>query len=257
MHLRHPFLIVALMSLFCGGCGTKPASTLDLTFASAPLYSPPAPTSGQIVTISFVVAVNDSSSTPVSVPWRVFRDGVDGFLSGTTAAITPGTTAPQTVQVQEPSGTHSYDIVLDPDGAIAESDENDNVAGVTITWGGTPPPAGVDLYFAVPPAVSPANPAAGATFTLSFTVGNATGDGSGVGGFDWSISRDGIPGYQTGTIPGLGPNATQSVSLNLIESTGSHTFTVILDPNNTVSESNEGDNTQSVTVPVSFASHHG
>jgi subtilase family serine protease len=253
---RHALVLASILACCLSGCGTQNTATMDLAFASGVTYSPSSPSPGQAVTVTFSVFNGDTTgATATNVAWRVARDNVDGFASGSIASIPAGTSVTQTFSVQESSGTHSYAVIIDPDDAIAESNEDNNVQVITITWGGVAPPPGVDLYFPVAATTTPSSPSGGTTYTLAFTVGNQSGDASTATNIGWSLTRDGVPGYRSGTIPSLGPNTSTVVSIDLTDPTGSHTYELILDPGNTITESNETNNTQSVGVAVMIAAH--
>jgi subtilase family serine protease len=247
--------IAAASLLLLPACQQQKTPTVNLSFASGAIATPGNPTAGQYVTVTFAVYDSDSSgATLTNVPWRIARDGVDGFAAGSISSLgANSTSALQSFSVLEATGTtHTYLIMIDPDNVIKESNENDNTQQLTLSWGVTTPPPGVNLYFAQPPAASPANPTGGTTFNLTFSVGDASGDGTGVTNVDWTVARDGVPNFTTGTIPAIGANSSVGVSIPLTEPSGSHTYQVTLDPSNTIIETNEGDNVQSVTVPVSL-----
>jgi subtilase family serine protease len=248
--------MAALLSALWGCAPPQSDATMDLAFASGATWTPGTPSPGQSVTITFSVFNGDTSgATATNVPWRIVRDGVDGFASGVIASIAAGASASQSFTVQEATGTHTYIVLINPDATIAESNLNNDSQAVTISWGGVVVPPGVDLYFPTSASITPASPVGGQTFTLAFTVGNQSGDGSAASNIAWSLTRDGVPGYRSGTIPSLGANTSTVVSFDLTDPTGSHTYSLVLDPANAIPESDESNNTQDAGVAVMISSH--
>ncbi len=113
-------------------------ATPDLV-AGALSFSPPNPTSLETVTVTVPITNNGTASTGVAFPVQLLVDGVDAA----SAALGPLTSsATQTVGPLAPSetveaeftvgplavGTRSLSVVVDPNDAIAESDETNNTS---------------------------------------------------------------------------------------------------------------------------------
>jgi subtilase family serine protease len=143
------------------------------------------------------------------------------------------------------AGTHTVEAVVDPDNAIVEIDETNNAVSNTVAA-----QRKADL---TPGAVSLSSVKAKGGDLVTFTVqvanrGEATASNVGV--------RFLVDGAQVGiarTIAQLAGGASASVSSDTWSAAhrdGPHTVQVLVDPANTVVESNEANNTAAATFRV-------
>lgn len=117
-------------------------TTIGITFALPfdlqvdPLTVAPA-TPTTLDTITITAHVTNAASAEGSASgavWRVQRDGVDRFASGTVPTLAPGASAdvPFTVPF-ETAGSHTYVFTIDPDGVSTDSDAGNNSRSTTVT----------------------------------------------------------------------------------------------------------------------------
>ncbi len=133
-------LLAALVLLVaCAGCGggTKDPS-LDLTFFLQPVSSPALPLDGQPYTVSWTMFNADEvSETAVNIPWRVSRDGIDNFASGTIGSLHSRDRVDLSFTDSQAGGTtHVYVITIDPDNTIPELTKHNNSRVVTVVVAG-------------------------------------------------------------------------------------------------------------------------
>jgi subtilase family serine protease len=104
------------------------------------------------------------------------------------------------------------------------------------------------LTFPVGPSYTPTPPIDDTTETITFTVQNNSTDSTAVNNIPYVINRDSVA-YSSGSIATIAPGATQTIIFTVTESDGlSHTYEVVLDPNDTTGAVNTTSNTQSVTI---------
>ncbi len=126
--------------------------------------------------------------------------------------------------------------------AVIESNYQNNI--VTYHINGSP--AGKDLSARVSNVGSTTN---GHT-TFKFIVTNAGQEPTGVWNFKATLPSQTEGTYTSGDMASLAPGASTelTISFDNLQTTGNNTATIILDPNNTIVESNESNNTLSVVV---------
>lgn len=94
---------------------------------------------------------------------------------------------------------------------------------------------------------TPVNPQPGDTITITLPVTNR--GATGAGGSTWSVNRDSVHGFATGTLPALDQGASATISFPVTETdAGSHTYQVIANVGNDFSEEDFGNNSASVVV---------
>jgi len=108
----------------------------------------------------------------------------------------------------------------------------------------------VDLSLPNSITFSPTNPVEGELITFTVTVANATTTTTAVSNVPWSLTRDSVANYLSGTIPTIAANGTATFTFSLQETAGSHTYTMTIDPTNTVGDVNTANNTQNFDVTV-------
>lgn len=118
------------------------SDTIGITFALPfdlqvdPLtVAPGAPTTlDTVIVTAHVVNSASSAGSATGAVWRVQRDGVDRFASGTVPTLAPGASADVAFSVPfETAGTHTYVFTIDPDGVSTDTDASNNSRSTTIT----------------------------------------------------------------------------------------------------------------------------
>jgi hypothetical protein len=207
-------------------------------------------------------AVTNSGALDITVPvtYELRIDGVaqnrwyayDGLKQGFYNFI-------EDYAVTLTAGQHTITIVADPDNDIVETSESDNSFTFTGTWTTTPPPARVNLTPYAPSGWS--NPVVPSDVTGTHTTGNLiAGQPTYI---DWAVINNGdadITGpvvYEL-RIDGTAQKRWQSDGLKqgfytstedyaATLSAGSHTITIVADPDNAIVETNENDNSFTFT----------
>ncbi len=107
-------------------------SATDLQIAAISVIAPETPTTTDDITLQVTYAASGTSAS--NVPWRISRDGVDGFASGVISTLEPGSPVTVTTDIHtETSGTHTYRATIDPDATILDDNRGNNTAEVSIT----------------------------------------------------------------------------------------------------------------------------
>jgi PKD repeat protein len=182
-------------------------------------YSPSSPTPGSSVTFN-ASGSYDPDGSLVSYGWT-FGDGAIGSGVATTHAYSSSGTYSVTLTVRDNAGTtavSTQQVVVQVAAA----------ADLTVT----------SL------AYSPSSPAIGQTVAFTFTVmnqGNAT-----AGGF--RVTLQGTASSTNTYVTSLSVGASRTLTLYLPLTASSETFTVVADDLGQIPESNESNNTRSVTV---------
>ena len=233
---------------------TSPGNLPDVVVDSVSV-NPPNPAAGQAVTFTSVVRNIGSASTPsgvvIGVGYRV--DGIQrtwGVVNGPLApgaSVTIGTNGGSWTAT---AGTHTLTAVADDVNRFAESNENNNSRSTTFTVGSSGlPDVVVDSV-----SVNPPNPAAGQAVTFTSVVrniGSAATPSGVVIGVGYRV--DGIQ-RTWGAVNGpLAPGASVTIGTHggaWTATPGSHTLTAVADDVNRFAESNENNNSRSITFVV-------
>lgn len=227
-------------------------------------FSPASPSDGQVVTVT-VTVLNDGQRNANRVEVQVFEVSngtptpigdvqiIGGISSGGTgiAQVPYDTTGKE--------GDHTIRVVVDPANLIAETNEEDNEAEATLT---VKPPA--DDPSMMPNlamssssvVITPTQPVAGDMVTMTITVRNdGAVDASGVVVRVMDVTETPEQVGDDVTIPSIAAGESMTVTLlyDTTDKTGSRSLTVSADPDNEITESNENDNTASVTIPIGEA----
>ncbi|MBI4603078.1 MAG: S8 family serine peptidase, partial [Planctomycetes bacterium] len=200
----------------------------------------------------FAYTVNSSTGSVTGKIWNIELDGVvQCFFTGTEPSgarigwcLSPWTATP---------GNHTLRGVLDPDGTIAETSEGNNVSSLSFIVPGVDLLAG-EVYFRDQPGNAGNrvdSPQSGQQLYphFSYTVDSPTGS---VTGKIWNIELD---GSVLCSISGTEP-AGSRVGWCLAPWTvtaGNHTLRGVLDPDRTIQEINENNNTASRSFNASGA----
>jgi len=219
--------------------------------------SPSNPSVGQAVTFSAVVRNAGTASTPsgvvIGVGYRI--DGAQvswGVVNGPLApgaSVTVGTHAGGAWTAT--AGTHTLMAVADDVNRFAESNEGNNTRSISFTVSSNAlPDVVVDTV-----SLSPSNPSAGQAVTFSAVVRNA-GNASTPSGVVIGVGYR-IDGAQVswGAVNGpLAPGASVTVGTHAggawTATAGTHTLMAVADDVNRFAESNEGNNTRSISFTV-------
>ena len=228
-------------------------------------FSPVAPSDGQIVTVT-VTVLNDgqrnanrvevqvldvSNGTPVPIGEIQVIGGIQPGGSGV-AQVLYDTTGKE--------GDRKIQVVVDPAKLIAETNEEDNQVETTLTVN---PPA--DTPSVQPNLVmtsssvifTPTLPTPGDAVTMTINVHNdGASDASGVVVRVMDITGTPVQVGDDVILPSVAAGQTMSATViyTIGDEPGSRTLTVSADPDNTIVESNENDNTTTVTIPIAAMS---
>ncbi|RMG49204.1 MAG: hypothetical protein D6723_14170 [Acidobacteria bacterium] len=252
--------------------GNNTASTpITITAAQADLVvtgltvTPTAIPPGGTVTVSFSIvnqgtATANSSSHDIRFSVDNVIDAGDALLTTVgTSALSPGSSTPFTVNVTipatAPSGTRFIGVIVDSGNAVSESNEANNTAMVPITVTAAQPDLVVTNL-----SVTPTSADAGDQVSITFTI---TNQGSGSAGpstqevrfsDDPTIDASDIL-MATAPVSDLLPGESQIITLGGVPiptsaTQGTRYIGVIVDAGNAVSESDESNNTGSVTITI-------
>ena len=203
------------------------------------------PLPGATVSVS-VKVTNFGGESASPCTWSVTRDGVFNFTGGTVPGLAPSESTTIAFPVTETeAATHTYQIIVNANNVVDESNYADNSATIRVTWA-----LSIDLQ-AAPLTLSPVAPTSALPVTLNATVTNAATAPGTAAGVTWSVTRDGIPKYAVGVIPNLAPGASIAVPATLpAQTVGPHTYDFIIDPDGRSTDSDRSNNIQSITVTV-------
>jgi uncharacterized repeat protein (TIGR01451 family) len=237
-----------------------PAPNLVVTSDSL-AFDPSSPTVGDEVTVQVTVKndgqvdasnikvrfldVTNGGSTPIGT-----EQTIDNILIGgsATAEVLYDTTGKE--------GEREIKVVVDPDSLIAETDETDNEATATLEVSppSEEPPAGPNLALKSSNiSFDPSSPAAGEPVTITVTVPNDGGEDANdvvVHVLDSTDEAELIQEVVTDTIE-AGGSVEFVVTYDTTDKEGERSITVIADPNDDISETNEEDNEATRTLTVS------
>jgi uncharacterized repeat protein (TIGR01451 family) len=242
---------------------TPPAEPNLVVTASNIEFDPASPTAGDTVTITLRLR-NDGTADATDVLVR-FEDATgdepeligDVTITGTLKAGGSGD-AVIFYDTTGKEGTLTIRVTADPDGAIEESNEEDNQASKTLTLGAAGEASGEQPNLVVQPAdvaVSLASSANNQLVRVSATVqnrGETAAQGISVHVMDVSSGTPVAVGGPV-TLARLAPGESAPVRVlyNAAASTGELSFQVVVDPDNAIAEGNESDNRANVAVLVS------
>jgi large repetitive protein len=225
----------------------------DLTLQADDLHaSTNAPLAGDSLTVTATVR-NLGLETAANVTVQL-RD--NGVLLGEqiVAALAPGaaTEVPFAVAALAPAGEHTLEVLLDPQGSLAELREENNRRVLRLWVAERPDLVATGDYL----LLTPEHPRAGGTVTMSAWIANLG---------ETAVARadaelwDGDPangGVQLGSFSfvDLAPGAWSQASYAFsTPAAGVHTLYLRLDPDNAVPEGDETNNLASRTVTVAAA----
>ena len=227
-------IVTALAVAALAGCTSpgKPVENRDLKFYRVAAATPGQPAIGQDATIAFTLFNVDRRRGFDGVVWQAYEDPPDPLVptGGTPIAGATGTVSlpvnavldQSFVLPAQPAGAHTVAVVIDPAGAIAERDEDDNATILTVVW------ADLDIAFAVAPSlVSPHLDLAG-DVTVQFSIENVptAGGAAPAANVTWEILDNGVS-VATATVA-VASGATVPVQATIPSVAGPHGFSVVL-----------------------------
>jgi hypothetical protein len=235
-------LAVMLVALAPCGCDSpgEPFAYRDLKTSIGPSTTPGQPVDGQATTLTFTVR-NTWNQPLAGVAWEV-RANSDPLVPTSGSVVASGTTdlaafgsSAQSVSLGAlAKGSHTFAVLIDPANTVAEENEGNNTAQVTVLV------ADQDVTFGTPaPAVTWSTSAnttdqATLTFTIASTVDAAQTSPSPVT-VPFAITRNGDPLTVTAapaSPASVAPNGTTAVTVTLpaTGSAGTFVYTVTLSP---------------------------
>ena len=248
-----------------GSTGTPDLVVTDIT------YSPASPSDGNAVMLSAVVKNQGTGATPAgSISGVLFT--VDGttvnWSDNNTSSIAAGASVTLTATGGPNSkatwtavgGTHTLSAQVDDVNRIAESNETNNTYSESLTVGGgatTPDLVVTDITY------NPATPQTGNEVTFSAVVKNqgtgATTAGT-ICGMLFSVDGTAVnwsDNYTSSIAAGASVTLTatggSSSKTSWTATTGTHTFTALVDDINRITESNDSNNSYSESVTINQA----
>ena len=113
---------------------------------------------------------------------------------------------------------------------------------------------GTDLILGQGVSYSPANPVAGQSVTITFSIEDLTSDNVAFTNVPWVVNRDGVPAVFSGVFPQVVPNTALQQNFTDTPAAGVHVYTIIIDPNHTLVGVNENQTFQFFTLTILPAS---
>ncbi|MBM4136118.1 MAG: hypothetical protein FJ241_04720 [Nitrospira sp.] len=239
------------------GIITPPVYLPDLSVSQGDItIIPPDMIEGQDANIGAVIH-NNGNTDAYTIEVKFYDgDPETGTLIGT--ATIPFIQSGGTSYIQMPwntfgqSGRNYIHVIIDPQNLIAESNENNNstLKPVDVT-----PPAKPDLTVTSTDIVfSNQNPKEGDLLTITTTIHNL---GTDAGSIEVNL-YDGIPGnggtllntYTIYPIIPFGGQAQVTFDIDTVGFSGNHNFHFIIDPDNTIEEQREDNNSASANLLI-------
>ncbi|GIV78085.1 MAG: hypothetical protein KatS3mg050_2479 [Litorilinea sp.] len=223
-------------------------------------FNPPAPTTGDRVTVQAVVLNHGAvEARDVVVQLADITDsgpgsGVPIGPPQTIARIAPGSSGAVqfTYDTSGKEGSRTLQVTADPNNFILESDENDNRATRDLTVAPRPTPNLVAIASNI--EFEPAEPSDGDLVTIRATVlNNGTAPASDVvvrlvditNGQEELIDKQRL----IESIP-AGESGVAQVTYDVTDKAGTRQIQLVVDPNDTIAESDETDNTATTSLTV-------
>jgi len=224
-------------------------------------FTPMAPSDGQVVTIT-VTVLNQGQLNANRVEVRVLDVTGNMTVPVGTLQVINGITAGGAGIVQVAydttgkEGDHTIRVVVDPSNLVPETSETDNQVDVPLTVAPPSTNPGVLPNLTITNTdvtISPTMPSAGDVVTLTIHVHNdGAADASSVMVRVMDVTETPVQVGDDVTIPAIvaGSSMTATILYDTTGKSGSRMLTISADPNNTITESNENDNTATTTIPL-------
>lgn len=211
-------------------------------------HTPLNPRTGDDVQITGSIKNHGGQSSVTSNTHIIYNGGL--VASMTTPAIPPGSTEDVTYTLQNiPVGQHTITINADAQDQVPEQDETNNNDTISITVGQEPD---YKPTLIVPPQTITPGIAVPVNFTI-FNIGPAPSPQT---TFDIYVDTTKI---STRTLPPLisGIRALPAVHhhTEMLTFTGTHTVRIVVDPQNTIAETNEANNELTATIQTSTGTY--
>lgn len=216
--------------------------------------TPLTPTMADTIDIT-VVLVNQGGKTAKDVLVQLKESSGSPSISNqeiTVPSLQPGQTFEWNLSFNLNQGTYEFVVEIDPSNAISESDETNNSARLPLTV----QPAGsgqlADLEILSSEIwIEPQNPDAQTQISLSAVVHNRGGQATAqVPIRVRDLATDLLIGSSLNSIGALAPGASKPFNLTFSLSQGLHHLVFTLDPEGTIAESDETNNTASRIISV-------
>lgn len=224
-------MLIASIIVFCS---ISAFALPDAQTVSTITYTPTTIISGDAVTFSLNFKIVDEAVTNFKV-----EGGVDGAVlyTRTFSSISAGATRTMSFTWTATGGNHVVYFKLDPANAIAESNENNNLQELPLEISGVQQQT--ELNFNVGPQITPGDQLfTGKSLNIKAQVYNHNNP---VANVKIRATMDGAQVWQT-TVAQMAANSYYWVDFNWVATVGSHTLNIIIDPDNTIAESNETNN---------------
>ena len=216
---------------------------LEVT-ASGISFSNPAPVAFETFDITAQVK-NVGSNLADNVAVR-FLDGAETLATVTLGGIGVGQTGTARLRGGLTEGSHTITVVADPDSAlVGETNRNNNQADKAITVA-APPASPADLVVQSL-VLEPSSPVADAPVALKTTVINQ--GGTAAGAFALRLSVDGTAVHSF-AMTGLAAGQKAELTLSTALDAGDRLLEATADPDSAVAESDESNNSKSVSLSV-------
>jgi hypothetical protein len=124
---------LALALAGCGDSGKETKTTVDLTFYLAPTVAPTTVVANQDYVVSWNLFNSDQLGGHVdNVAWTVSRDGIPDVFNGVVPTLVSHQPVALSLTDNQPVGTHTYVITIDPANAVRELTKSNNTRIVTV-----------------------------------------------------------------------------------------------------------------------------
>ena len=224
-----------------GGLTTFASHTISLSYASADLsvyasnitVSPSPPVVGEAASVEAGV-LNHGLGIATGVVVALLVDGAEVDRT-TVPAIDAGETVRATLRWTATLGYHRLRVHADPDGTIAEEEEDDNAAEVGVTV------AGADLVLtSADLTMAPGYPTEGDVAVLSVRVRNLRALAT--ASFEATLAIDGTNVHLFVLEGGIKGMSNVTLPYNWTVVAGRHSFKVVLDTGGAIFEQDEANN---------------
>lgn len=209
------------------------------------IQSPTSLNTGEATEITFVLRNQGAATAAAGWNWGLAIDGSPTLSNEITSSLAPGAGIALTVTFNDgvPVGPHSFQMCVDVNSEVAESNEGNNCRTESFTWVETGLP---DLV--VEDIVTPTITEAGEDTEIVFVIRNQ-GTATAAGGWDFRIDIDGTSALTGNVADPLSPSAGINLTVTFTGGfpAGGHTFAMCLDVNSEVVESNESNNCRTET----------
>lgn len=198
------------------------------------VWNPTSPSVGSSTTITVTIN-NQGAGNALGTYVYYYIDGSKVDYDSINSLSSGGSATSTFSWIVQP-GSHSIKAVIDPENKVTESDESNNEKTVDFT--GTPSDLTVsDIVW------NPTNPPVGSSATFTVSIKNQ-GSGDALGTYVYYFIDGSKIDYDS--INSLSSGGSTTSTFSWIVKPGNHSIKAIIDPENKISESNEGNNENTV-----------